>query len=71
MDARGELDAKALAERICEQAASGWICELSEDAVTLFDRPGICDVPPPPDGGVNGGGDGDASTGTPDDGDAG
>lgn len=51
----------------CEQAASGWICELSEDAVELFDRPGICDVPPPPDGGVNG----DASTGPTGDGDAG
>lgn len=64
----GELCADASE---CEQAASGWICELSEDAETLFDRPGICDVPAPLDGGVDGGGASDASTGSTSDGDAG
>jgi hypothetical protein len=53
----------------CEQAASGWVCELSEDAETLFDRPGLCDTPAPADGGVDGGND--ASTGSTSDGDAG
>jgi hypothetical protein len=55
----------------CSQAASGWTCELSEDTETLFDRPGLCDAPTPPDGGLDGGGSSDASTGGTSDGDAG
>jgi hypothetical protein len=54
----------------CEQAASGWTCELSEDAETLFDRPGLCDAPAPPDAGADGGSN-DASTGSTSSGDAG
>lgn len=50
----GELCADATE---CEQAASGWTCELSEDAELLFDRPGLCDAPAPPDAGLDGGQD--------------
>jgi hypothetical protein len=56
----------------CEQAARGWVCELSEDAQSLFERPGLCDAPAPPvlDGGLDGGSS-DASTGSTSAGDAG
>jgi hypothetical protein len=55
----------------CEQAATGWRCELTDDTASLFDRPGLCDAPEPGDGGIDGGGASDSGTGTTTDGDAG
>jgi hypothetical protein len=43
----------------CTQAAGGWICDESPEIVQRFNRPGVCDVPTPEDGGADGG---DAST---------
>jgi hypothetical protein len=41
----------------CLQADRGWICDQSIDVQTRFNRPGVCDVATPTDGGADGGGD--------------
>jgi hypothetical protein len=42
----------------CEQAAEfNWVCSLSQAAQDRLGRPGICNVPPLVDGGVDGGAD--------------
>lgn len=44
----------------CLQAASGWVCDESPEVQSRFNRPGICDVADPTDGGTNGGDDASA-----------
>jgi hypothetical protein len=49
----------------------GWQCDLTEDAQTRFNTPGICDAPSPPDSGTDAATDASSTVPTPPTGDAG
>jgi hypothetical protein len=51
----------------CEQAAeNNWVCSLSQAAQDRLGRPGICNVPPLADGGLDSGADANGPGAAPD-----
>jgi hypothetical protein len=56
----------------CTQALErGWECDLTDDAQTLFNTPGVCDPPTPPDAGGDAATDASSTVPPPPTGDAG